>query len=146
MPSAEFEPAIPEIDRPQTYTLDRTGTAIGARTYYGNIITPNRAQFLLSVPRTTLRVLSYTGWAKSPSAPVHEGWCTVREVIKSLQVAYVASVECPWRLVPKLVTVSSGVPRGGKVGGVQLPCENPKVPQNCAKCNPIVKTVKNCRI
>jgi len=30
MPSAEFEPAIPGIQQPQTNTLDRTVTGIGA--------------------------------------------------------------------------------------------------------------------
>jgi hypothetical protein len=36
MPSAGFEPAIPAIDRPQTYTLDCTATGIG------NILRPIR--------------------------------------------------------------------------------------------------------
>jgi hypothetical protein len=31
MPSAEFEPAIPEIERPQTYALQRTATGIGTK-------------------------------------------------------------------------------------------------------------------
>jgi len=35
--------------------------------------------------------------------------------------------------------------RGG-VWGVQIPPEILKALQNCAKLNPIVKTVKNCRI
>ena len=41
------------------------------------------------------------------------------------------------------VVKSSGVPRGG-VWGVQPPLpEIPKALQNCAKLNPIVKTLKN---
>ena len=40
-------------------------------------------------------------------------------------------------------TAVSGVPRGGGLGGSPLP-EIPKALQNCAKLNPIVKTVKNC--
>ena len=39
--------------------------------------------------------------------------------------------------------MSSGVPRGG-VGVFNPPPEIPKVLQNRAKLNPIVKTVKNC--
>jgi len=50
MLSAGFKPAIPEFDRPQTYTFDRTATATGARTCYGNTITPNRAQLSIVCP------------------------------------------------------------------------------------------------
>ena len=32
MPSAEFEPAIPAIERPQTYALHHAATGIGHRT------------------------------------------------------------------------------------------------------------------
>ena len=35
---------------------------------------------------------------------------------------------------------------GRGVGGVQIPPEIPKALQNCAKLNPIMKTVKNCWI
>jgi len=38
----------------------------------------------------------------------------------------------------------SGVPRGGGFGGFKPPPEILKAPQNRAKLNPIVKTVKNC--
>jgi len=41
----------------------------------------------------------------------------------------------------------SGVPRGESLGGFNLPPPQiPKVLQNRAKINPIVKTVKNCWI
>jgi hypothetical protein len=36
MPSAQFEPAIPESKRPQTYVLDRAANGIGDSEYrYG---------------------------------------------------------------------------------------------------------------
>jgi hypothetical protein len=33
MPPAEFEPAIPASERPQTHSLDRTATVIGILQY-----------------------------------------------------------------------------------------------------------------
>jgi len=40
----------------------------------------------------------------------------------------------------------SGVPRGGRFGGFNPPPEIPKALRNRAKFNPILKSVKNCRI
>jgi hypothetical protein len=34
MPSARFEPAIPAIERPQTYALDHTATGMGTLEVY----------------------------------------------------------------------------------------------------------------
>ena len=39
MPSARFEPAIPAIERKQTYPLDRTATGIGLISIMAHIIT-----------------------------------------------------------------------------------------------------------
>jgi len=56
MPSAGLEPAIPAIERPQTYTSDRTATGIG------NILRPIRNNSARINLRVSVSALTQNGY------------------------------------------------------------------------------------
>jgi hypothetical protein len=72
MPSADFEPTIPAIERPQIYALDRTANGIIKSVHYFNNVYCNK-QFRLSRcvqmfrDITTLGTLSDTTTVVLPS-------------------------------------------------------------------------------
>ena len=59
MPQAEFEPAIPAGERPQTHAFDRAVTGTGMELQYGTLYSPRITHDRLRVHENRQRIYIY---------------------------------------------------------------------------------------